>query len=412
MPFIVQSIPTPEKLFFEKEVTVTNRYFRSSKKTVNAKLNELVWVNSTVGNSTTGENTVDSNIRNSFKGKEPVVINFDYQEKKYQVGLDKFYPDFKFKYRYDFNEEGNYIHWEAIRYLSGGFFARHIDGQEDTSHYGTVIILPPTNYNVIKEELTTEPVYTGGELILEDTEITADETQWKIVLFTIDTPHKLKLVLSGERIIFKSKMKYTLDMKYLMDSKVYNQPTESDFKKLVDDFETEINELKEKIIQLEEERNSIINGDLHENQFIKEIKGDQNKEKNYYTKSWSDQFIVLLEDHYNVPIPNSFKEEDKYTFNLILKYFPGAIVRVMNIGGKINMGDSVCNYNIYFSKQTENIDVKDKNESHYKFEDIPVYYNFEKSIIPGNYVNSDSVYNDQTYDRVEICDFTILYIQV
>jgi len=410
MPFHVHTIPTPENLFFEKEVTVTNRFYRSSKDTVNASLNELVWVNSTVGNSTTGENTVDSNIRNSFKSKEPVVINFKYTENR--ISLDKFFPDFKFKYRFDFNEEGDYIRWEAVRYLSGGFFARHIDGQENSSHYGTAIILPPTHYNIIKGELTTEPVYTGGELVLDNTEITADESEWKIVLFTIDTPHELKPVLSGERIIFKSKLKYTLDMKYLMDSKVYNQSAESDFKSLVDDFDTKINELKQEILQLEKERESIVSGDIHENEFIKKIKGDQNKEKNYYTKSWSDQFIVLLENHYHVPIPNSFKEADKYTYNLILKHFPGCTVRVMNIGGQINMGDSEHNFNISFSKQTENCNVKDKNDSRYKFEGIPVYHNFEEGITPGDNINSDSVYNDQTYDRIEICDFTILYIQI
>jgi hypothetical protein len=408
MPFIVQSISTPEKLFFEKKVPVSYGYHATSK--TNASLNELAWINSTVGNSTTGENTVDSTIRNSFKSKETVFISFTYGE--YRIDLLKFFPDFKFQHRYDFNEEGDYICWEAIRYLSGGFFARHIDGQEDSSHYGTAIILPPTNYNVIKGEVTTEPLYTGGELLLGETEITADESQWKIVLFSIDTPHELKPVLSGERIIFKSKLKYTLDMKYLMDSKVYNQPAESDFKSLVDDFDTQINKLKQDILQLEKERESIVSGDFHENEFIKEIKADQNKEKNYYTKSWSNQFIVLLEKYYRIPIPDRFKEEDKYTYNLILKHFPGSTVRVMNIGGQINMGDSDFKYDISFSKQTENYDIKDKNDSRRKFENIPVYHNFEEGFTPGHNIESDSVYNDQTYDRIEICDFTILYIQV
>lgn len=411
MPFDVQFISTPEKLFFEKEVTVT-RYLRSSKEKTNASINQLVWVTSTVGNSTTGENSVDSNIRNSFKGKDPVIISFDYSEDKPRIDLQKFFPDFKFKYRYDFNEEGDYIRWEAIQYLSGGFFARHTDGQEDNSHYGTAIILPPTHYNVLKGELTAEPVYTGGELILDDTEVTADESKWKIVLFTIDTPHELKPVLSGERIIFKSKLRYTIDMKYLMDSKVYNQPAESNFKNLVHSLDTEINKLKKEIIKLEEERESIITCEFHENDFIKEIKEDKNAKKNYYTKSWCDQFIVLLEEHYQVPTPDNFKEADKYTFNLILKHFPGCTVRVMNIGGKINMGDSDARYDISFSTETENYDSKDKIESHYKFENIPVYYNFKNRITPGDNITSDSVYNDQTYDRVEICDFTILYIQV
>lgn len=409
MSFIVQSIPNPEEIYFEKEKEIQS-YFRSKEK-VKTKISELIWISSTVGNSTTGENTVDTHIRNSYKGKEPVIITFNYKDKS-KVSLNKIFPDFRFEYPYNFTEEGDYIKWEAIRYPTGGFFAKHIDGQEDKNHYGTAIILPPTHYDLLKGELNKTPVYTGGELILEDSIITADKSLWKIVLLTIDTPHELKPVLSGERIIFKTKLKYTINMKYLMDAKIYNQPAESNFKNLIHDIDTKINSLKKEILELEEERESIITGDFHENKFIKEIKNDKGKEKNYYQNGWKNQFIVLLENHYQVPIPDNFNEDDKYTFNLILKQFPDATIRVINIGGQINKGDSEYRYDICFSKSTENYGVKDKNDSHHKFEGIPIYYNFNKGITPGDYINTDSVYNDQTYDTIEICDFTILHVQV
>lgn len=410
MPFHVQFIQNPENIYFEKEIQ-TNNYYRSKEK-VNTSIDKLKWIDSTVGNSKTGENTIEKNIRNSFKGESPVIITFKYSEKKHRISLDKFFPQFKFEYKYDFNSDGDYIRWEAIRYLSEGFFARHIDGQKDSNHFGTAIILPPTHYNLFKMELTSEPVYTGGQLVIEDTEITADESKWKIVVFTIDTPHELKPILSGERIIFKTEMNYTLDMKYLMEAKIYNQPVGSNFKELIHDIDTKINKLKKEILELEEERESIVTGDFHENKFIKEIKNDKNKKGNYYQKSWTNQFIVLLENHYNVPTPNNFNEGDAYTFNLLLKQFPDATIRIMNIGGKINKGDSDCGYAISFSTETENIDPKNKDDAKYKFENLSVYYNFEEGIIPGDNVNSDSVYNDQTYDRIEICDFTILHIQV
>lgn len=407
MPFHVQFIQNPEKIYFEKEV----QNYRSKEK-VDTSIDKLKWIDSTVGNSKTGENTVDPTIRNSFKGESPVIITFEYSENKHKISLDSFFPDFKFEYKYVFTEDGDYIRWEAIRYQTDGFFARHIDGQKDPSHYGTAIILPPTNYNLFKMELTSEPAYTGGELVIEDTAITADESKWKIVIFTIDTPHELKPVLSGERIIFKTEMYYTLDMKYLMEAKIYNQPVEFNSKDLIQDIDTKIKTLKKELLELEEERESIITGDLHENNFIKDIKNDKNKKGNYYQKSWTNQFIVLLENHYKVPTPDNFNEGDKYTFNLLLKHFPDATIRIMNIGGKINKGDSSCQYDISFSTETENCSSKNKDDGKYKFERLSVYYNFEENIIPGDNVNSDSVYNDQTYDHIEICDFTILHIQV
>jgi hypothetical protein len=406
MTFQIHTISQPTNIYFKKDEK-DGIY----SKTVKKQLSELKWIDSTVGNSKTGENIVDNTIRNSFKGNNCVIVEFEYNRDKYNVILDKIFPEFKFKYRFDFTYEGDYIKWEPIRYLSGGFFAKHIDGQKDTSHFATAIIIPPNNFNVLNMELSSSPVYTGGELIVEDTEIIADDS-WKLVLIPINTPHELKPVLSGERIIFKSEMNYTVDMKYLMNSKSYNQPIESNLKKVIDDFEENINELKNKILELEDERNSIISGELKENRFIKEIKDNKVIKRTYYYKSWTNEFIVLLYSRYPIPTPEKFDDEDKYTYNLILKHFPGATVRVMNIGGQINLGDSDSRYDILFSTETENIRVKDKDERYRKFENLPVYYNFEEGIIPGNNINNDSVYNDQTYDRIDIYEFTILHIQV
>jgi hypothetical protein len=405
MPFQIHTIPEPKTIYFEE--TIKNGL---NSKTIKKKLSELQWIDSTVGNSKTGENIVDQTIRNSFKGKKSMVIEFDYNE-NHRVLLDNFFPDFKFEFKFDFNNEGDYIDWEAIRYTSGGFFARHIDGKKDSSHYGTAIIIPPINFNLLKMELTSEPLYTGGELIVDDLEILADDS-WKLILISIDTPHELKPVLSGERIIFKSRMTFTLDMKYLMDAKTFNTPIECNYKKILHKIDTEINELKEKIVKLEEERQSIVSGDLHENDFIKEIKGDKNKKKTYYSKSWTNQFIVLLYNHYSIPTPDSFSDEDRYTYNLLLKHFPDATIRIMNIGGQINRGDTGSSYSVSFSKETENIRETNEDERHYKFENLSVYQNFDDGVIPGNNVNSDSVYNDQTYDNIEICDFTVLHVQV
>jgi hypothetical protein len=411
MPFNVQFIQEPENIYFEKEIQ-TNNYYRSKDK-VNTSIDKLKWIDSTVGNSKTGENTVEKNIRNSFKGESPVIITFKYSENKHKISLDKLFPEFKFEYKYDFNSDGEYIRWEAIRYLQEGFFVRHIDGQKDASHYATAIILPPINYNLFKMELSSEPAYTGGELIIGDTEIRADESRWSIVIFSIDTPHELKPVLSGERIIFKSEMYYTVDMKYLMNAKIYNQPVESNFKDLIYNIDNKIKCLKRELLELEEERESVITGDLHENKFIKDIKNGHNKEKeSYYEKSWTNQFIVLLENRYKIPIPDNFSENDKYTFNLLLKQFPNATIRIMNIGGKIDKGDTDSRNYITFSTETENITAKNEDDSKYKFKNLSIYYNFDTDIIPGDNINSDSVYNDQTYDRIEICDFTILHIQI
>lgn len=414
MPFDICTIQNPEKIYWKQKRNNNTYYYQSSNEQKQYPLSKIDWIESSVGNSATGENLVNNQIRNSFKGNNKVEITFDYNERKNNIKLNKLFPEFQFKFKYDFDIDGDYIKWEAIRYIVDGFFIKHIDGKEGNNHYGTAIMLPPINYNLITEELTSEPVYTGGELVINDTVIVADKNEWKLIVFTIDTPHELKPVLTGERIIFKTKLKYDYDMMYLIESKTYNKLVDFTGDYLTKEIDDEIKSLKEKIEKLEVKKNTILQDVFAENEFIQTIKNDYKKpNKDYYSKSWNSQFIVLLEDYYNTPIPDNFNKNDKYTFNLLLKNFPSFIIRVINIGGKINYGSRNENYDISFSKQTESNykEFKDGRDSHYKFEDLPVYHNFEEGTCAGDNENTFSEYNDETYDQIDVCNFTILHVQ-
>lgn len=85
---------------------------------------------------------------------------------------------------------------KVLKYLPGCFFKLHTDTRKGLNHHLTVLIFPPVKN------------YEGGELILHTNDgsvnITADPSEWTLVMFRPDVPHEVTPVTSGVRYVFKT----------------------------------------------------------------------------------------------------------------------------------------------------------------------------------------------------------------
>jgi hypothetical protein len=82
---------------------------------------------------------------------------------------------------------------KTLIYAEGGFFASHTDGSVNSSHVGTLVILPPKSLSP----------YEGGELYVNDNSSTSDETEWTFVYIKLNQSHRVDRVVSGLRVAFK-----------------------------------------------------------------------------------------------------------------------------------------------------------------------------------------------------------------
>lgn len=151
--------------------------------------------------------------------------------------------------------------------------------------------------------------------------------------------NNFKPIILGERIVFVSKFEYNIEMKYIMNSLIYNDIIElkSDNKSLLNEkkiinskiikLQNEINKYKN-IIQNYENNNYILQELVDE--IIKKLKCNDN-----------NIFIVALKDYYTKPIPTEFNIKDIKVYNTIINYFKyqNIQIRVMNILCQINKGD-------------------------------------------------------------------------
>lgn len=95
--------------------------------------------------------------------------------------------------------------WILLKYKEGDFFNEHVDknlGDRMTVygrqfHIASILLFPPKNSSR----------YEGGELIIkypdEERIIIADETKWTCVFFRLNTWHRVELITSGTRYVFK-----------------------------------------------------------------------------------------------------------------------------------------------------------------------------------------------------------------
>jgi hypothetical protein len=379
--------------------------FQNSK---SLNIKDIEWRKCTVGNSNTHQNYIDENIRNGYFSRDNIKISaFNSSMADLLTNIFDNNIFISVKYNFCFTND-DYQPWKMLRYDENGFFQRHSDGIRNENHFATGIIIPPLSLNK----------YEGGELVLyrkdEELVITADENNWKLVVFALDIEHELKLIKSGQRIVFVCPFDYNKEMKYLLNNTIYKESL------IIKTDEQTIFENKksilEKIEKLENdilEYRKILNGYDYINDYILQELIDEILKQLKITKN--NGFIVGLKNYYTKPIPTEFCIKDSIVYNTIVKYFKeqNIEIRIMNFGCKINNGDGTLpkQNKIILSTNCEGYTSKNKEDDEPKFKDYDIicpnkFYDLEYI---GEVDDRLSVYNDSTYDDILILKGTFLH---
>jgi hypothetical protein len=159
-------------------------------------------VKSTVGIKK--QNVINENMRKS-KIISDIVINLINSEDdeiiKFNESVKLILPE-KYsiaEYEIPYSGYSSVNRWDMLVYDKNDFFIKHTDGKLSDRHYATLLLLPPKKINN----------FTGGDLIIysinEPVTINADLNNWQLIMFPIDIYHECTKILTGRRIIFKSK---------------------------------------------------------------------------------------------------------------------------------------------------------------------------------------------------------------
>lgn len=361
-----------------------------------------------------------------------------------------------------FNMGSNYK-WEMLYYKQGDFFSRHSDGKSNKRHFCTLLLLPPSNINR----------YTGGDLILYDGNdkivIQPNSDKWMLVGFPINVEHESTPVISGRKIIFKTKFEIPKTLYQIL--KLNFEPRIKSNSSLLDFIFTIENKIKElKFLRrktdlylsrlettceihkkyLISENNSISNIDRNNNQnnnqnydskiSISEIEKSienntttkTNKEPKYYENKILIEKIlsskkrikfVVLDKKYDTIDPKYLIGEDRDLYMSLYNNFPGYSISLINKIVNQNMEDgddnrddeygnrSPCDYNrstICFDCYDCNNGLEYNTESYDTFFQTDDYYT-----MPGKLIKSKLKYNDESYDTVyEFSITAIMMIKV
>jgi hypothetical protein len=108
-------------------------------------MNLVSWKKSTIGNPKTGENIINENIRDSFCSDEKFILNgLDYEELNIVQDILGF--NFESDIDINYNNKGNYLRWNLVKYEQNGMFKKHSDGKKNEMHFSTALLIPPYLY--------------------------------------------------------------------------------------------------------------------------------------------------------------------------------------------------------------------------------------------------------------------------
>lgn len=111
--------------------------------------------------------------------------------------LEEFIPENINYLEFDINNN-----YQVLKYQENDFFNRHQDSITTKRHYGTLLIFPPAI-----EELE----HLGGKLVLDDINEkfeSSSNTSWRAVILLCRTFHQIEKVISGQRVVLKTKLLY------------------------------------------------------------------------------------------------------------------------------------------------------------------------------------------------------------
>lgn len=336
----------------EPKILITNE-FDNSISSCNINFIDFIeqqdWIYSNVG-TPDGLNIFNKDVRKSMVCTKKVNLFFDNNLNNHIIqnfiGI-KTPTDYQNNITYSnitWNDNNHNMRiFEIIKYQKNDFFSSHIDAKENSSHIGTIIIIPPKSmFN-----------HQGGELILQTNEkeiiINADDTKWFCLVFDINIKHKLNKILSGQRIIFKSKIYFKQPKDLWFQNELNNNynHTEINTIKQIRNFQDEyfnkyfnkINDLVLKDIQeLEEElkyKKMILNQKLFP--VVARLKC-------FIDKTTIDKIIlnnirifIILKNNYAKKLSiNYLLGEDCLLLNQIIKLYPNIKYKVLSVKYQIN----------------------------------------------------------------------------
>ena len=123
--------------------------------------------------------------------------------------LEEFVEDYKEFLEFEINNE-----YQVLKYEENDFFHRHQDNIIDDKHYGTLLIFPPALGNL---------KHKGGKLLLDNDEFeSSSNTTWKAMFLYCNTFHEIEKVISGQRIVFKTKLIFNEDYNDELEQDIYS----------------------------------------------------------------------------------------------------------------------------------------------------------------------------------------------
>jgi hypothetical protein len=163
-----------------------------------------------VGTGTgTGEQYLPSTRNGKFRTTEIVFENREELNSLIMSKLECFMDDYQEYLQFDINNT-----YQVLKYEENDFFKRHQDYITDDYHYGTLLIFPPS---------VGELKHQGGKLVLDDDEFDSScNTSWKAMFLYCQTFHEIEKVMSGKRIVLKTKLSLSGDYESDLEQDIYS----------------------------------------------------------------------------------------------------------------------------------------------------------------------------------------------
>ncbi len=327
---------------------------------------DLVFESSTVGSE--GTNYNNEGIRKSNK------VNL--QHEIYSSDLSRMFRKlFPLS-----NEAPVYIKdLELIKYITGDFFKKHIDGKESESHIGTLLIYPPGQ------------IFSGGELIIYNGDKTktlfnSDHSQqYHIVGLPLGLYHECTPITSGTRYVFKAKI--ILDDEYLkllnakplemlsIETDDGDEDNEEEIRDTIAAYKAKISELELKLYNIPNNEYNKSNDEIIEdlkslndtNDYL-DFNDETGKIRFFHEKTTNQYFgttcVVILKKPYyckdTIVNPQILTGNDRLLYNLILTNFPNCNIQIMctdhkskneNVDNEIDQYSEYNNFNLEFYKK-------------------------------------------------------------
>lgn len=407
---------TSEHICFENDGGM-NKCFIGNDKIENKEnfirfIRKVEFKNSTVGNGYTNE--INESIR---KSSESECNLFRYMSDLF-FKQKEFLNIFPLQYHKFMINPDRRLYGKILKYNEGDFFSKHTDGKASDVHFQTIVVLPPIDINQFEGgELV---FYTdAGEIVINNEML----TEWLFIIFRTTVLHECKPVTKGTRYSFT--FKYEMNKSVIELFKGYGEyPLQTlssipfsksnieyiinEKKELEDKLDCvnlEIEELQEKLFELENSKQSIEKHIIELRYDISLL--DVNSKFNYN----SSYGIIILKKYYqSINSPEELIGSHRLLYNYLLNKYKIVLVRNYSrtafFDGELYEEDDEFIHNFKIDHENWEIDFDCYCE---ELKKIPVFYEKNIKISHGTDPEKKFEYNDSTYDIIAENQVTIIY---